>query len=428
MRGYGIATTMHKTSLTRHFYRLDEVRSALRDCIVNRRVDKGLFWTQELLDSGENEYLFETLLEIWAFAVGPAKLRWVIDAADVGRADLLTLSLQLLRLPRDAADGSLLGLVLQAYEDCCRVGRLANPAAAFREAIGKGQLRTAATAWLQLDAAAGAAILGEQCALVPPDRAMVLEALGSWASWAPSALARPIWGTLSAVMTIMTLCMSEAQWAISTSPYRQMSDDTQTYVLELLGDWRGLLGRRLRRVYEIPRDCLKWDTGRGRMRWTENTTEELWRIWEALEGTQCWDDLAAATGYAWSGYDTVGWAEFLEAAFPDDWPEEWSVEDQLLSHGAGSLSPAERLYRPQWLGRWLPSATLLGETADTIRRRVDELETELGGRPNAVYMCEFLECLPAVAAMGWASLAVAECPLVRAITQGVRKIKLKKSN
>jgi len=84
-----------RTSLSRHFYRLDEVRSALRDCIVNRRVDKGLFWTQELLDSGEDEYLFETLLEIWAFAVGPAKFRWVIDAADTGRADLLMLSLQL---------------------------------------------------------------------------------------------------------------------------------------------------------------------------------------------------------------------------------------------------------------------------------------------------------------------------------------------
>jgi hypothetical protein len=421
-----------RTSLSRHFYRLDEVRSALRDCIVNRRVDKGLFWTQELLDSGEDEYLFETLVEVWAFAVGPAKFRWVTDAYQVGREDLLMLSLQLLRLPHEAADGSLLGMTLQAYEDCRRGGKLASPVTAFREAIRKGAVRTAAAAWLQLDVASGAAVLGEQCALAPASKTLALEALSTWASWAPGSLARPIWGTLTAMMAIMVLCMNEVQWSASISPYRKMTDDMQTRILELLADWRGLLGRRERRVFEIPRDCLKWDTERGRMRWTENTTEELWRIWEVMDGTRCWDDLAATTGYAWSGYDTTGWAEFIEAAFPDDWPEEWSVEDQRLSHGFGSLSPAERLYRLQWLGRWLPAAGLLAESADAIKRRVSELETELGGKPDAVYMCEFLECLPAVEAMGWASLAlsapVPECPLVGAITQGVRKIKLKKAS
>ena len=415
-----------RTSLSRHFYRLDEVRSALRDCIVNRRVDKGLFWTQELLDSGEDDYLFETLLEIWAFAVGPAKLRWVIDAANVGRADLLMLSLQLLRLPREAADGSLLGVALQAYEDCRRGGRLAFPAGAFREAIAKGHVRAAAAAWLQLEAGAAAAVLGEQCALAPACKTLALEALSTWASWAPSALTKPVWGTLSAMMAIMALCMTDAQWTVSTSPYRHMTDEAQHHILELLGDWRGLLGRRERRVYEIPRDCLKWDTERGRMRWSENTTEELWQIWEALEGTQCWDDLAATTGYEWGGYDAAGWEEFIEAAFPDDWPEEWSVEDQRLSHGFGSLAPTERLYRPQWLGRWLPAATLIGETVDAIRRRVDGLETELGGRPDAVYMDEFLECLPALPTMVW-SAAVAmpapECPLVGALTEGVKSIK-----
>ena len=414
-----------RTSLSRHFYRLDEVRSALRDCIVNRRVDKGLFWTQELLDSGEDEYLFETLLEIWAFAVGPAKFRWVIDAADTGRADLLMLSLQLLRLPHEAADGSLLGVALRAYEDCRCGGKLPFPAGTFREAVSKGQVRAAAAAWLQLEAGAAAAVLGEQCALAPASKQLALEALSTWVSWAPSALVQPIWSTLSAMMAIMALCMSEAQWAPSTTPYRQISDDSQTHILELLADWRGLLGRRERRVYEIPRDCLKWDTERGRMRWAENTTEELWRIWEVMDGTRCWDDLAAVTGYAWSGYDTVGWAEFIEAAFPDDWPEEWSVEDQCLSHGAGSLAPAESLYRPQWLGRWLPAASLIGESADAIKRHVDVLETELGGRPDAVYMWEFLECLPAVPTMGWSStvVAVPECPLVGAITDGVKSIK-----
>lgn len=416
-----------RTSLSRHFYRLDEVRSALRDCIVNRRVDKGLFWTQELLDSGEDDYLFETLLEIWAFAVGPAKFRWVVDAADVGRTDLLMLSLQLLRLPRDAADGSLLGVALQAYEDCRRSAKLPFPAGTFREAVSKGNVRTAAAAWLQLEAGAAAAVLGEQCALAPANRALVLEALGAWATWVPTQLTRPIWSTLSAMMAIMTLCMTEAQWVASTGPYRSLSDDTSAYIAGLLGDWRGLLGRRERRVYEIPRDCLKWDTARGRMRWADNTTEELWRIWEVLEGTHCWDDLAVATGYAWSGYDTAGWEEFLDAAFPDDWPEEWSVEDQQFSHGVGSLSPTERLYRPQWLGRWLPQVAVCceGWSVDSIRRRVDELETELGGRPGAIYMWEFLECLPAVGTMGWsATVTLAPvCPLVNAITTGVKSMK-----
>ncbi len=414
-----------RTSLSRHFYRLDEVRATLRDCIVNRRVDNGLFWTQELLDSGEDDYLFETLLEIWAFAVGPAKFRWIVDAYQVGKADLLMLSLQLLRLPRDAADGSLLGVVLQAYEDC-RV-KLAFPAGAFREAVSKRDVRAAAAAWLQLDVGAGVAVLAEQCALAPANRALVLEALGAWATWAPVDLTRPIWGTLTAMMAIMVLCMTDAQWAPSTGPYRPITTDMGAHVMELLADWRGLLGRRERRAYEIPRDCLKWDTERGRMRWAENTTEELWRIWEALEGTQCWDDLAATTGYAWSGYDTEGWAEFIEAAFPDDWPEEWSVEDQRLSHGFGSLAPTEPLYRRLWISRWIPGTAMCcaGWNVDTIKKRVDELETALGGFPNAVYMWEFFECLPALPGMGWSAdvKAVPECPLVNAITDGVKSMK-----
>ncbi len=416
-----------RTSLSRHFYRLDEVRSALRDCIVNRRVDKGLFWAQELLDSGEDEYLFETLLEIWAFAVGPAKFRWIIDAYQVGQADLLMLTVLLLRLPREAADGSLLGVVLQAYEDCRQ--RIPFPAGAFRDAVGKGNVRAAAAAWLQMESATALAVLTEQCALAKADRQMVLEALGTWASWVPGELAAPIWTTLTAMMAIMTLCMTDAQWAVSTSPYRPITTETGAHITGLLGDWRGLLGRRERRVYEIPRDCLKWDTERGRMRWAENTTEELWRIWEVMEGTRCWDDLALATGYAWSGYDTAGWAEFLEAAFPDDWPEEWSVEDQSLSHGTGSLAPKEPLCRKLWLGRWLPATAMCceGWSADTIRRRVGEMEEGFRGFPNAVYMWEFFACLPPAPAMGWSAAVMAappECPLVEGLSTGVKGIKL----
>ncbi len=421
-----------RTSLSRHYYRLDEVRAALRDCIINRRVDKGLFWTQELLDSGEDDYLFETLVEVWAFAVGPAKFRWIIDAYQTGKEDLLSLSLQLLRLPRTAADGSLLGAVLRAYEGCRLAGQLASPASSFREAVRKGDIRTAVTAWLQLEGGAAAALLGEQCALAAPAKSLVLEALSTWPGWAPEPLTCPIWATLCAVLAIMGLCMTEAQWAESTKPYTPLKDETKASLTDLLDEWRGLLGRRARRQYEIPQDCLKWDTARGRMRRTERTTSELWRVWEVMRGTRCWDDLAAVTGYRWAGYDTEGWADFAEAAsHPDDWPDEWSAESQGLSHGDGCLGPSERLYRPQWLRRWLPDAALIGETAEAIRGCAEQLEEALGGRPDAVYMWEFLEYLPTLPAMGWAGAGAAstlppvpECPQVAALASGVKSIKL----
>lgn len=427
-----------RTSLSRHFYRLDEVRAALRDCIIERRVEKGLFWTQELLDSGEDEYLFETLLEAWAFAVGPAKFRWLVDAYEVGHADLLMLSLQLLRLPRESADCSLLGVVLRGYEDCRR-GRLAVPAVAFREAVRAGNVRGAMCAWLQLEGGVASVVLGELCALAPAGRRPALEALATWHTWCGS-LTAPIWTTLTATFAIMCLCMMEAQWEVSIAPYKPITTESGNRITGLLEEWRGLLGRRGRRVYEIPRDILKWETARGRMRWSESTWSELWRVWEHLEGTRCWDDVAESVGYAWEGYDSMGWEEFVEAVcYKDDWPDEWSAEDQAKSHGDGSLAPKESLFRPQWLRRWLPETGICceGLVGREIIAKVGELEEGLESDAglessnaglesfNAIYMWQLLECLPALETMGWSvDYEVAECPVVTALANGVKTMKL----
>jgi hypothetical protein len=62
------------TSLSRHLFRLDEVAAALRYAIVERRIEEGMFWTLELIDSEEVGTLIETLLEVWTFAIGTARL------------------------------------------------------------------------------------------------------------------------------------------------------------------------------------------------------------------------------------------------------------------------------------------------------------------------------------------------------------------
>jgi hypothetical protein len=428
--GGGVQPTM-RTSLSRHFYRLDEVRTALRDCIIERRVEKGLFWTQELLDSGEDEYLFEILLEAWAFAIGPTKLRWIVDAYDVGQVDLLMLSLQLLRLPRESADCSLLGVVLRGYEDCRRLPagfQLSVPADAFRVAVRAGNVRGAVAAWLQIESGVASVVLGEMCALAPRDRRPTLEALATWDTWVPDALTRPIWATLTQTMAILCLCMTDAQWVASISPYKPITTEFGAHVTGLLEEWRGLLGRRGRRVYEIPRDVLKWETARGRMRWSESTWSDVWRVWEHLQGTRCWDDLADSAGYGWQGYDSAGWEDFVEGiCYKDDWPEEWSTEDQAKSHGDGCLSPKEVLYRPQWLRRWLPQTGICceGLVGREIVAKVEELEAGLEGSSEAVYMWEFLEHLPVLETMGWSTdYKAPECPAMTALTSGVKTMKL----
>ena len=117
--------------------------------------------------------------------------------------------------------------------------------------------------------------------------------------------------------------------------------------LQTLNELASAVGRRERRVYQIPNSCLYGTTYRGRSRWAQNNCTQLYNIEKYLVGCPFWDEVL--TEYAIITDDsTIQWLsddkmeEFYEKYFPDDIPDEWLKKDQQKSHGDGVLGPTDK--------------------------------------------------------------------------------------
>ena len=75
------------TSLSRHFYALDEVHAALTYCSRRNDPVETLFWCQELLHSGHIGETISTLFEAWLWHKGPFHLSWLQHAWSTLRSD-----------------------------------------------------------------------------------------------------------------------------------------------------------------------------------------------------------------------------------------------------------------------------------------------------------------------------------------------------
>ena len=53
------------------FNRLDEVAASLRYALIERRIEEGMYWTEELLDSEEYGLLLRVITDVWVFSLGP---------------------------------------------------------------------------------------------------------------------------------------------------------------------------------------------------------------------------------------------------------------------------------------------------------------------------------------------------------------------
>lgn len=373
--------------------------------MVERRVSEGMFWALELYLSDELDLLSAAMVDLWVFTVGARRLRWLfdfldardlgLDAGEDGRI-LLVLAERLLRLPRDLSDGSMAVLAVMCCKDYMRNCGL-SPANTFRMCMAARDVRGAAAAWKAADSSA--ALVREIYAEFPA-RAEGLARIGALNSvkglgWHEGTV--DVWWDLAGYATIWAACLGDAEWTASVAAFRDAAPDVRSRIDVVMDEWEDRAGTVAGRVYTIPRDCLKWETARGRMRQTQSTMGELWHAWAALKGTRYWNATAAEHGYAWTGYDTAGWDAFMEDAFGAcDWPDEWSADCQAKSHGEGCLSQVERPYVMQWISRWLPTQmTVIPGCTYTARAWIEEQRAALDAA-GALWFDEILAVLDRV--------------------------------
>jgi hypothetical protein len=129
--------------------------------------------------------------------------------------------------------------------------------------------------------------------------------------------------------------------------FKDLVDEIDKNNAQTLNEWTAAVGRRDRRIYQIPNSCLYGTTLRGTYKWSQNNLTQLYNVEKYLVGCPFWDevlveyaDLDEKGNITWHDDDKM--ELFYEKYFPDDIPDEWSKKDKLKSHGDGILAPSDK--------------------------------------------------------------------------------------
>lgn len=375
---------------TRHLYRYDEVRAALLWCIVNRRTTEGLFWAQELMDSGCHTELFQVLFEGWLWSVGIARMEWfrqfwiLFEKPDVDEDELRLLVNSLLRLPeRDTTTMHLLFRGSQQFVErlpptpktekflqlVCEIAdtplkqmivrcfRLGKVVCAWRLAC-QLMREEGEDKWWDFLSRIELVSQGSPCvrhcfegfrgvcgSLFPEDESIRLACQAT---------------------AIAFLCLSPSHQTKSIYVLKDTPIDSLS--ASSFAEWKLLEGRRKRRIYTPPSDCLSWMTSRGCNPYTKTTIKEVRNLsLDVLKEKGCpfWQEVLDEKN-PWQNDDAF--EEFWDTYFPDDIPDEWSLEDQKKSHGNGILRPTEDPSVGKLVHKWffrIPSLLLWNATKET---------------------------------------------------------------
>lgn len=278
--------------LTRHFYRPDEVRAALLYSIMKGRALETAFWTQELLDS--DLPVWTILIEAWLWFSLATDPHWITERDTPHLA-----AYRLASGPKDNSLWAVLCISPQEMPDtlCANVPKSMpydKPCLEKYLHIALHQKKGLAACW-------AAKRLGKD----------------AFKQVTPLPLDLPL---------PLLICASVLKACSRNMP--EFRPPMNQEVVSHIGKWAALVGRRSRRLYEIPMECLYGLTARGCMPQKASTIGEIRQIHDILAGHIIDDDKLEA---------------FYQATFPDDIPDEWSLKDQMRSHGQGVMRTSERL-------------------------------------------------------------------------------------
>jgi hypothetical protein len=179
---------------------------------------------------------------------------------------------------------------------------------------------------------------------------------------------------------ISALCLPRGELQRLSIPVPGMIDE----VVNAIAQWDTLHGRK-RRVYTIPQEAIYWTTARGHTSVYETADSQLRGSLERpdrLWGSVYWDSVAEELG-GWLAVraDDNTREAFYDEHFPDDIPDEWSLDDREKSHGRGSLQPNTTATLERFLQKWFgsyQSAVIWGESGEITAKKLEEITAPIG--------------------------------------------------
>ena len=396
-------------SLSRHFYALDEVHSALQYCSTRNDRAETLFWCNELLRSGCVSETISTLLESWLWNKGPFCLSWIIHAFstlggdECSEEDVLVSAYQLScvsYLKRDHSVWSILALHALNVP-CDRVGpkTVPHPFTDDREiylirAIVQGRAYNAWCMVQQMDWDRVRTILSWYIKHASHSSQFEI-CLSCFEEYEKLLGYRtPEYDTVFRCLTVITICMSPLQQEESFRPLPSCIDATSKSQID---NWDSLLGTKAR-VYSIPSSALYGRTLRGRMRWAQSTVSQLNNIEPHLIGCPFWED--AISEYGTILKSTILWNSdddreaFYQRYFPDDLPDEWTKSEKAKSHGEGILGPTESLTMVKYVRMYLSKWSRFAWNSHPLIMKL--LEGKEGTHPTSILSTNVLMEIPMI--------------------------------
>lgn len=343
--------------LTRHLYRIDEVKANCRWALIKKNYREALFWSMELIDTMMSDSLRDIMISVWFLAIGRSSYPLLMEFLRADDEYLLDFVGAFCSVERDASIYTLLTLGSLDWEkqpDRIVPIKLEDANCAVR-AIKQGKTLFAWTL-LRCDWSVDTWDLLLRCA-ASRERS-VLEQL--------SKLKTHIWEARAAAVILVSDKIGGGWKAV-----RRFREEG------LIEEWAALEGRRARRIYKIRPEAILYETERGELSRSVTNIQEIREPLTALYGSPYWDVVAEEFGGWKPIYKNDAAKEtFYELYFPDDIPDEWSRDDQEKSHGLGlafadqtSAERKQKQYR-NLLGS-LPSMGLVSMTCDAIRVGLD---------------------------------------------------------
>lgn len=354
--------------LTRHLYRIDEVKASCKYALIKKNYREALFWSMELIDTMMSDSLRDIMLTVWFLGVGRSSYPLLMEFLRADDEYLLEFVGAFCSVERDASIYTLLTLGSLDWEK--QPDRIVpmklEGANCTVLAIKQGKILFAWTL-LRCEWSVDTWDLLLRCA-ASRERS-VLEQL--------SKLKTHIWEARAAAVLLVSDKIGGVWKAV-----RRFREEG------LIDEWTALEGRRARRIYKIRPEAILYETERGELLRSVTNIQEIREPLTALYGSPYWDIVAKEFG-GWKPIykSDAGKETFYELYFPDDIPDEWSRDDQEKSHGLGlaftDQTSAERKYKlyRNMLGS-LPSMGLVSRTCDAIKVG---LELDLYNTKQAVW-------------------------------------------
>lgn len=316
--------------LSRHLYRIDEVLSSLKYCLLRRIHTEAAFWTLECIDTWLAMPMFQSILYSWFYGIGVLNLQILSDILDI--------------LEKDEID----------MEDGMR----------FTHAICQIQIRDIAVFHLmvagltekQPDTLSNHSNTSETAAFQAIDQK---KGVFAWTllrtQWASKE--DEIWEFLSKKVDARTAtlfkrlrnnefvkenflwesralavlcCVEKLGWSIP-------SYEVPSHIQEEIDVWKSLEGKRARRVYKIRVEAIQYGVQRSNEPSNQCNLIEIREPFWFLRNSPYWEGVREDIGVKWGTIvknDDLK-ESFYDLYFPDDIPDEWSLKDQEKSHSYG---------------------------------------------------------------------------------------------